>query len=127
MRRAAIVQLPACRSVKMTLTPLSFIFSRMSFSMSSAQRPGTATGMSCDPRPGITSTADTNPCAKSPCPATIARASLIILLQVAADFRRGAHRLHETLIEALRRIDPAVLEQVVHCDHFRDDRDVFAW
>src|SRR6476646_477138 len=118
----------------MTFTPLSVMRARISFSMSSAPSPGTATGISWAPRPVMTSTADTNPCAKSPWPATIARGfalspgarSFIVLLQIATYFRRGAHGLHETLIEALGRIDPAGLEQMIHCDDFRDHRDVLS-
>src|SRR5439155_23579473 len=132
-------------SVKITLTPLSCIRSRISCSMSSAQRPGTATGMSCAPRPVITSTAETSPDAKSPCPATMARAAgraasrdssgrsasgtrtlLIILLQVPSNLGSGAHRLEQPLVEALCRIDAAVLQQMIHRDHFGDNRNVLS-
>src|SRR5439155_20198890 len=44
--------------------------------------------------------------------------------QIAADFGCGAHCLHQTVIETLGRIDTAVLEQMVHRDHFGDDGDV---
>ena len=37
-----------------------------------------------------------------------------------------AHLLHQTLVESLGRIDAAVFEEMVHRDHFRDDRDVLA-
>src|SRR6185503_1029178 len=66
IRRDAMVQLPACRSVKITFTPCSNIFERKSSSMSCTLSFATDTGMSCVPRPVICSTADTRPAANSP-------------------------------------------------------------
>src|SRR5262249_26137532 len=111
---------------------------RRSFSMSSTLSPCTEMEMSCAPRPVICSTADTRPAANSPWPATIARAcagvpggasllmSLIVLLQVLRHVPRCTHLAHQSFVEPLGGIDAAVLEQMVHRDDFRDDRDVLA-
>src|SRR5262245_33855435 len=108
---------------------------RSRFSMSSTLSFATETAMSCAPRPVICSTADTRPTAKSPWPATIARATtsfaglgslLIVLLKIPIHFFRCAHLLLEPFIELLGGIDAAVFQQVVHRDDLGDDRDVFA-
>src|SRR5437867_6654752 len=51
---------------------------------------------------------------------------LIILLQVPSNLGCGAHRLEQTLVEALRSIDTAVLQQMIHRDHFGDNGDVLS-
>src|SRR6185437_13641977 len=112
MRRDAMVQLPACRSVKITRTLASSSLSCNSFSMSATVRSLIEIGMSCPPRPVICSTADTRPKAKSPCPATIALgvtparvplwsfvALLIVLLQIAEQIALAAHLPHEPFVE----------------------------
>src|SRR5215831_15642706 len=94
--------------------------------------------MSCEPRPLICSTADTRPAAKSPWPATSARAVaaagagasarslLIVLLQICRHVQRSTRLAHQPLVESLRRVDAAVPEEMVHRDDFRDNRDVLA-
>src|SRR5437762_14080906 len=106
---------------------------RRSASMPSTLSAATETGMSCDPRPLIWSTADTNPAAKSAWPATIARGgswsgtSLIVVLQIPGEVdARWAHLVQESRVECLCGVDAAVLEQMVHRDDFGDDRDVLA-
>src|SRR5688500_3385195 len=136
MRRAAMVQLPACRSVNTTSAPVSSSDRRMSVSRSAALRSLADTARKTSPRPVICWTADTIPAAKSPCPATMARTgdggvgddagSLIVFLKVLPHFGRSAHFRDQALVEPLRRIDAAVLEQMIHRDHFADDRDVLA-
>jgi len=73
MRRAAMVALPAGRSVKITFAPVRASSSRMALSMSSGVIPIIESTTSSLARPQICPTADTNPPANSPCPTTIAR------------------------------------------------------
>src|SRR5579883_16117 len=134
MRRAAIVQLPAGRSVKITRAPIAATASRSVRTISSPPSPRLVRGTSTPPRPVIWSTAETTPVAKSPWPTTSARGartspvSLIVFSQILLDegplHARPAHVLDQPLVELLGRVDTAVPEQMVHRDHLRDDGDV---
>src|SRR4051812_10625522 len=53
-------------------------------------------------------------------------ALLIVFLQVAPHFARRAHLLLKALVEALRRIDAAVFEQMIQSDDFGDDGNVLS-
>src|SRR5688572_29736249 len=128
-RRAAIVQLPAGKSVKMTRIFCPSTNSRIARSISAAPIPMLDSGRKRSPRPVICCTALTNPVAKSPCAAMIATGapSLIIFLEILA-YRgglRGLHALHESLIERFGRIDSAVAKQMIHGDDFGHHGDVF--
>src|SRR6478609_4290115 len=125
--RAAMVQLPACRSVKMIVAPLAFSrWPRRSW-MSSPHSPFTSMGSRRSPRPVTASTAEISPAAKSPWPATSARFgvdSLMVLTQVPVDLGLVAHLLDQRLVEPLGGIDTAPLQEMMHRDHLRNDRDV---
>src|SRR5687768_9262552 len=129
-RRAAIVQLPAGRSVKMTRIFRESTSSRSACSISAAPNPELDIARKSSPRPVICSTALTNPKARSPCAATIATGvpSLIIFLEILANRGGlgGLHPLHEALVERFGGIHAAVAQEVVHRDHFGDDSDVLA-
>src|SRR6478752_3799424 len=95
--------------------------------MSSPHSPFTSMGSRRSPRPVTASTAEIRPAAKSPWPATSARfavGSLMILTQVAVDLGLVAHLLDQRLVEPFGGIDAAPLEEMVHCDHLRNDGDV---
>src|SRR5579863_6732888 len=141
-RRAAIVQLPAGRSVKITRAPADVTASRSVRTISSAPSPLLVSATSTPPRPVICSTAETIPMANSPCPATRARgtsavpaasdfpASLIVFSQIplhkCALAARPLHVVDQPLVELLGRIHPAVAEQMVHGNHLRHDGDVLS-
>ena len=131
-RRAAIVQLPACRSVKITRAPVDSIVSYSSCWMSSPQRPRTWIGTSTSPRPG--DQLDRRDEARGE-------------VGVSGHEARGAvgarrhswssrrYRLISDLsriclisarVEPLGGVDAAPLEQVMHRDHLGDHRDVLA-
>src|ERR1051325_8133514 len=86
-RRAPMVQLPAWRSVKTTFAPVFSSEPRINTSRSAPLRSRAEIGWRTFPRPVICCTAETRPCAKSPCPASSARTgvgdSLIVLDQIA--------------------------------------------
>src|SRR5687768_4268041 len=126
MRRAAIVQLPAGRSVKMTVAPVAASRSRINASTPCAERSRLLTPRKSSARPVICSTADNNPSANVPWPATIALTLLIVLHEILPRVAGLFHPVHEALIERLRRILPVILEQVVHRDDLGDHRDVFS-
>src|SRR5205085_1402292 len=128
--RAAIVALPAWRSVKITETPLArsrspsrvTSWASEQLAHSSADR-----AISALPCPVILSTADFIPAAKSPWPMTIARGGagsasgselLIVFLQILAHVGRRPHLRLEPLVEMRGRIHAAVLEEMVQRDHF---------
>src|SRR5580698_7100931 len=96
--------------------------------MSSMERSRLVIGAKTPPRPVICSTAEIIPVAKSPCPATMARTPglLIVFLQVATDGRGIAHARDQALVERLGGVDTRVPQQMVHRDHLRDHRNVFA-
>src|SRR5690606_37034582 len=125
-RRAAKLQLPLGKSVKTTTGPPS---SRASTALSrlSGERPRLLNGSrTSSPTSQIRLTASTSPSARVPCPRTIPRAgvaSLIVLLQVVP---HRPHGLLEPLVEQLRRVDPRVLQQLIHRDDLTDHRDVLA-
>src|SRR6185437_2881913 len=139
MRRAAMVQLPACRSVKMTRTPVSIMRSRSNCSMSCTQRSRMATGISAAPRPVIAWTAEMSPAANSPWPATIARgvgaaarpnpataSSLIVIAKIPHDVGAAAHLAHQAFVELFGGVHTTVLEQMFHCNYLGDHRDVLS-
>src|SRR4051812_2916448 len=128
-RRAAIVQLPAGGSVKITSSERASTSSRIARSTSAALMSRLESGTNASPRPVICPTADTIPAAKSPWPATSARAadsgSLNVFDQVLPNVNGFAHPADEALVERLGRIHAAVAQEMVHRDDFSDHGDVF--
>src|SRR5919109_3118456 len=128
-RRAAIVQLPAGRSVKITRMLRESTSSSIARSISAAPIPVFVMGRKSSPLPVICSTAVTKPVARSPCVAMIATGapSFIIFLEVLPDGRRlrRLHALHESLVEGFGGVHPAVSQQVIHRHDFGHDGDVF--
>src|SRR5688500_7930075 len=130
-RRAASVQLPPGRSVKIARMPPRSMRSRSSASMSSPPSPVLLRGSSRLPRPVIRSTADRRPAESSPWPATSARAAsgvplLIVLHQVLAHVGLATHLRDQSIVEPFRRIDAAVAQQQVERDHLGEHGDVLA-
>src|SRR5688572_9636837 len=113
MRRAAMVQLPAGRSVKMTIAPDDAIRSRISSSTPCADRSRLVTPMKRSDRPVICSTADNIPSAKVPWPATRARTLLIVLDEILARVPRVAHAIDQTLVKGLGRVLAVIPQQVI--------------
>src|SRR5262245_18860585 len=84
-------------------------------------------GMNASLVPMICDTAERSPTAKSPWPARIARApSLIVFREVLSHIRGLSHATHEPFVERLGRVHTAVAQEVIHCDHLRDDGDVLS-
>src|ERR1700694_3643887 len=76
------------------------------------------------------STDESNPAARSPWATSSARISgrspLIVFSQVFAALRRPPHLRDQTLVEALGGVDPAVAQQQVKGNDFREHGDVLA-
>src|SRR3954467_803524 len=136
MRRAAIVALPAGRSVKITRAPVRASWSRIEASMSSGVIPIIDSTISLSAIPQIWPTAETRPPAKSPCPTTIARgfcgalsfASFMVFLEVLADIvrRRRLHAADEALVECFSGVDARVSQKMIQGDDLGYHRDVLA-
>src|SRR6185503_8175888 len=134
MRRAAIVALPAGRSVKITCAPVRASWSRRVCSMSSGVMPIIESTTSLSAMPQIWPTAETSPPANSPCPTTMARGlfglspafSFMIFLQILANVvcRRRFHATDQPLVEGFRGVYAGIAEEMVHGDDFRDHGDV---
>src|SRR3972149_10808424 len=87
--------------------------------------PSLLTGSSAPRSPVISATASTSASASRACDTTIpCNALLIVLGQVLAQLALFRHPLEQSGVERLGGVHPAVAQQMVHRDHFGNDRDV---
>src|SRR3990172_1348072 len=121
---AAWRQLPPGRSTN-TTAGRAPIASASRWPRTARLHPSLLTGSSAPRSPVISATASTSASASRACDTTIpCNALLIVLGQVFAQLALFRHPLEQSGVERLGGVHPAVAQQMVHRDHFGNDRDV---